>query len=223
MSENTTAIDLETLKKYDPEIKDVEIDKFLDSIKPKEREDAKTVLLHFFLNFKRRLLGLDVIREVVPIIQAEPGTGKTHLIRKLNEEIGSFCVTAEVASLEDARNYIHWGEAHIVCVDALEMEKPKSLEKFKEWIASDKKLECRPMYSNDKKKLSKPLTIGFTNMSLKEFLGDENKTTSRHYVIESKQKEGENFQGLDAVSFVKILQAINHEDRDQFIVPPEES
>ncbi len=130
------------------------------------------VMSHFIWQVKRKVFELPVEHHIMPVISGKQGSGKSTAISKLVEPIADYCVTLDVSSATDNREYFNFHKNFICFFDELAKAEKADVNSLKKLITAPK-ITYRMLGRHENGEAPNTCTfIGATNGRIEDMIYD---------------------------------------------------
>lgn len=197
-----------------------ELKRFVRAVEGQENRLTEEVIRHFIWQVKRKMKGLRVEYETMPIFYGKQGGGKTRAIRYLVSPIKEIILPdAKLSIVNDDREAFIFMKYFIVIFDEMARAKYADIECIKNIITSEtisyRKLSThlRPTGQNVS------TFIGSTNKPVDELIQDST-GMRRFYQVNTQDKL--DWETINTIDYISIWQSINDDTSAPIVVVQEQ-
>lgn len=171
------------------------------------------VMAHWLWLVKRRLSGLPVVYQIMPIVASpqtlnvrKQGGGKSTAIESLLSPLSGVITTLRMDQVSDDRNFTAFTNYMVAFLDEMAGHKKVIIEDFKR-IVTSQKLMYRPMRTNTQVLIDNLCNfIGASNLPLSEIIRD---TTGNRRFFELVALEKLNHELVNSIDYVALWKGVD--------------
>jgi hypothetical protein len=164
------------------------------------------VLAHFLWGIKRRLMGQDVLFNIMPILLGKQGAGKSVFVENLLRPIQNLTLEINLSDVVDPRYHLSFSKNFAIIINEMAGANKTDVEKLKNLITA-KNNDVRKLHTNTVTKVKQNASlIGTTNKPVAEIIYDPS-GARRFYEI--KTLDLMDWKTINEVDYVQLWQGIN--------------
>jgi Virulence-associated protein E len=182
------------------------LEKFITAITGTNDTIAVGVMAHFIWGIKRKLLGLDTVFQIMPIILGKQEAGKSYSIEKLLSPIENLKLEMNLNEVIDPRNLLSFDKKFALVINEMAGANKTDVEKLKNLITT-KRNDVRKLHTNEVLRARQNTSlIGTTNKPVAEIIYDP--TGARRF-FEIKSLDKMDWPVIENLDYYALWQGIN--------------
>lgn len=164
------------------------------------------VMAHFIWGIKRRLLGVDVVFHIMPILLGKQGAGKSYSVERLLAPIRNLTLEINLSDVVDPRFHLAFSKNFAIIINEMAGANKTDVEKLKNLITA-KNNDVRKLHTNTVTKVKQNASlIGTTNKPVAEIIYDPS-GARRFYEIRTLDLM--DWKSVTSIDYIQLWQGIN--------------
>lgn len=145
---------------------------YIEALTGKSEPLVLGVLAHWLWQVKRKLMGMEVVYQIMPILYGPQGAGKSVALQKLLSPIANLTLELSLTEVTDARFYFSFNTNYAAILDEMAGARRADVEALKKQITANYN-DARKLGTNDVVKIKQNVSlIGTTNRPVGELIYD---------------------------------------------------
>jgi hypothetical protein len=182
------------------------LEKFALALTGKTDPTTIGVLAHFLWSIKRRLMGLETVFQIMPIILGKQEAGKSYSVDKLLDPIKTLKLEMPLNEVIDPRNQLAFSRKFAIVINEMAGAQKTDVEKLKNLITT-KNNDVRKLHTNTVIKAQQNTSlIGTTNKPVAEIINDP---TGMRRFFEIRSLDLLDWPVIQTLDYISLWKGIN--------------